>query len=265
MKATDPYAAPKSVVADAPRDAGQDEYVPGGQRLSAGAGWDWFVEGWRLFMLQPGMWVAVIVVFALLVIVTSLVPFAGSIATMLFSPVIGAGIMIGCRRLDEGGELEVAHLFAGFREKTGPLVAVGALYLAGWVALILAALVLALLAGVGIGTLFSADTGKGAGAGIAAGALLVLLLVLALSIPLLMAVWFAAPLVVFHDQGPAEAMKASFSGCMRNMLPMLVYGLVGLVLAIPATLLLMLGWLALGPVFAGSIYASYRGIYTRRR
>lgn len=265
MTATDPYAAPKSVVADAPRDAGQDEYIPGGQRLPAGAGWDWIVQGWRLFMLRPGMWIAVIVVFGLLVIVTSLVPFAGSIATMLFSPVIAAGIMIGCRALEEGGELEMAHLFAGFKDKTGPLVAVGALYMAGWVALILVVFIVALVAGVGVGALFSAGAGKGAGAGVAAGALLAVLLVLALSIPLLMAVWFAAPLIVFHGEGPAEAMKASFAGCRRNMLPMLVYGLVGLMLAIPATIVLMLGWLALGPVFAGSIYASYRDIYTRRR
>jgi uncharacterized membrane protein len=200
-----------------------------------------------------------------LAIVTSLVPLVGSIATMLFSPVIAAGIMLGCRALEEGGELEMAHLFAGFKEKTGPLVAVGALYMAGWVALFIVVFVVALLAGVGVGALFAAGAGKGAGAGVAAGALLAVLLVLALSIPLMMAVWFAAPLVVFHDLSPIDAMKASFAGCLRNMLPFLVYGLVGIVLAVPATLLLMLGWLVLGPVVAASIYASYRDIYTRPR
>jgi uncharacterized membrane protein len=261
----DPYAAPKATVADSVHHKGPEDYVPGGQQLPASAGWDWFAEGWRLVMLQPGMWIALIVVFGLLFIVSSLVPFAGSIATMLFSPVIGAGIMIGCRTVDEGGELEMAHLFAGFKEKTGPLVAVGALYLAGCVALLLVIFLVALMAGVGVGALVSGGVDKNLNAGIALGIVLMVLVVVALSIPLMMAIWFAAPLVVFHDLAPTEAMKASFTGCLKNMLPFLIYGLVGLVLAIPATLLLMLGWLALGPVIAASIYASYRDIYTRRR
>ena len=44
-------------------------------------------------------------------------------------------------------------------------------------------------------------------------------------------------------------------------MPFLVYGAIGLVLSILASIPLMLGWLALGPVFAGSLYASYKDIY----
>ena len=42
---------------------------------------------------------------------------------------------------------------------------------------------------------------------------------------------------------------------------MLVYSLVGLVLAIAASIPLGLGWLVLGPMFGGSVYASYRDIF----
>jgi uncharacterized membrane protein len=58
-------------------------------------------------------------------------------------------------------------------------------------------------------------------------------------------------------------MKASFTGCLRNVVPFLVYGIVGFVLAIVATIPLGLGWLVLGPVFAASVYTGYRDIYLR--
>ncbi len=45
------------------------------------------------------------------------------------------------------------------------------------------------------------------------------------------------------------------------MLPMFVYSLLGLVFAIVASIPLFLGWLVLAPVFAGSVYASYKDIF----
>jgi uncharacterized membrane protein len=90
---------------------------------------------------------------------------------------------------------------------------------------------------------------------------LAMLIYLALVVPLLMAVWLAAPLVVFHDQGAFEAMKASFMGCLKNILPFLVYGVIVFVLAIVATIPIGLGWLVLGPMTVASVYTAYRDIY----
>ena len=95
--------------------------------------------------------------------------------------------------------------------------------------------------------------------------LLAVLIMFALLLPAVMAVWLAAPLVMFHEHGALEAMKGSFTGCLRNVLPFLVYGLVLFVFSIAATLPLLLGWLVLGPVLAASIYASYRDIYLKPR
>ena len=44
-------------------------------------------------------------------------------------------------------------------------------------------------------------------------------------------------------------------------MPMFVYSLLGLVFAIAATIPLLLGWLVLAPVFAASVYASYKDIF----
>ena len=56
-------------------------------------------------------------------------------------------------------------------------------------------------------------------------------------------------------------MKTSFRACWINMLPMLVYSLLGLAFAIVASIPFGLGWLVLGPVFAASVYASYKDIF----
>ncbi len=93
------------------------------------------------------------------------------------------------------------------------------------------------------------------------GAVFAALVATLLAIPLLMAYWFAPALVVFRNEEPMTAMKTSFNACLVNMMPMFVYSLLGLVFAIAATIPLLLGWLVLAPVFAASVYASYKDIF----
>ncbi len=45
------------------------------------------------------------------------------------------------------------------------------------------------------------------------------------------------------------------------MPPFFVYSLLGIVFAILATAVLGLGWIVLAPVYAATIYASYKDIY----
>ncbi len=116
----------------------------------------------------------------------------------------------------------------------------------------------------GIGTLLTGDplqAGVAALAALGIGALFAVLLGLLLGIPLMMAFWFAPALVALRNAEPLAATKASFDACLRNMWPMLVYSLLGLVFAIVASIPLGLGWLVLAPVFAASIYASYKDIF----
>jgi len=257
---TNPYAAPKAAVADEAIVLNAD-FVPGGQSRPAGNGWTWIAEGWELFKRQPGLWIGMVLLAAVIFIAASLIPIVGPLATTLFGPVFAAGVMVGCKTLDSGGELELGHLFAGFRERTGTLIAVGALYLAATVVVIV---VVSLVMGVGMMTMMGAgDPQEVAAMGMTI--VLAVLIMFALLLPAVMAIWLAAPLVVFHEHGAIEAMKGSFAGCLKNILPFLVYSVVLFVFAIAATLPLMLGWLVLGPVFAASVYASYRDIYLKPR
>ena len=63
------------------------------------------------------------------------------------------------------------------------------------------------------------------------------------------------------DMEVGAALKASFSACLKTILPFLVWSVMVLVLAIPASIPLFLGWLLLGPVLVVSIYTGYRDIF----
>jgi uncharacterized membrane protein len=256
MNTPNPYAAPKAPVADAA--APQGNFIPSGRIVPAGHGWDWIVAAWELFKRQPGMWVAVVVLFAIILIAMAMIPVLGSIGLIVLAPVFTGGIVLGCRELDQGRELQIGHLFAGFRERFGTLVSVGLLYLA---ASFVIALVVGLVTGAGMWSLLGggADAVSVGAAGLTV--LLAFLVMMALMVPVFMAIWFAPPLVLFHEQGAGEAMKNSFFACMKNIVPFLVYGAILFVLAILASIPLGAGWLVLGPVMAGSLYAAYRDIF----
>jgi len=252
---SNPYAAPKTAVADA--TVSQGNFIPGGRAVGAGRGWDWIASGWGLFKKQPGTWIGLTLVGLLIFIAIGIIPFVGSLALALLGPVFAAGVILGCRALEDGAELQVGHLFAGFRDKLGSLAAIGALNL---VAQILIMVVVMLITGASMFAMMRGG-GQADATGMSAGILLAGLIAAALMIPVAMAVWFAPALVVLNGRGTVEAMKESFAGCLKNIVPYLLYGVVLFILAILASVPLALGWLVLGPVIAASVYTAYRDIY----
>ncbi len=241
---------------------------PDGWAVSAGRGAAWWSEGWRLFKASPWVWLAILIVFLLLIVGMSLIPVIGQIATTLFGPVFIGGVLVGTRNLDRGGELSVGDLFRCFSDKLGPLIILSLLYIVCWIVIWLVAV--ALLVGVvGAGSLGALMAGDPAQAGLAMlssigpGALVVVLVMLLLIAPLLMAYWFAPALIVFRGDAPWAAMKTSFRASLRNVPPFLVYSIVGILLAIVASIPLGLGWFVVAPMAAASVYASYVDIFGR--
>ena len=255
--ATDPYAAPRSRVADVPAPADEGNFIPDGQAVPAGNGWKWITDGWALFAKQPGIWIAIVVVFLIIFIVISLIPFVGGLAAALLGPVFAGGIMLGCRALDQGDELEFGHLFAGFRENAGQLVMIGVFNLVAWIVI---GIVVALIVGVSAFALFSGGA-PARTTGSVMGILLGVLIALALAVPVYMAIWFAAPLVALNRLDAIGALKTSFTACWKNIVPFLLYGVILFVFAILAAIPFGLGWLVLGPVVAASVYTAYRDIF----
>jgi uncharacterized membrane protein len=234
----------------------QDPADPEFRRVEAGRGLEWLRQGWQCFLASPGLWICITALWVVVMVVLNLVPLFGMIAATLLASVTVGGLMQGCRSLSRGEGLAIDHLWAGFGDRVNPLLALGGWYLAAMFAVSLLVLLLsALVAGV---------------AGLAALAALVvvsamtsLLLVFAvlLMAPVLMAMWFAPALVMFHRMTALDAMRASFFASLGNASAFVVFALIYIVLAVLASIPAMLGWLALLPVTFGAMYASYRDVF----
>ncbi|MFO1337344.1 MAG: BPSS1780 family membrane protein [Burkholderiaceae bacterium] len=230
--------------------------------VDAGRGVNWWTDGWTLFMKNPGMWVVLGLVLLVICVVLGFVPLLGSLATALLMPAFIASWMLACRKQEGGGTLEVGDLFLAFKDQLNPLLVLGALSLAATFAVLVVmwALGVGAMVGMGMGAAHHSLGGVMAAAG---GAVITLLVGLALFVPISMAFWFAPALVVFDGVAPVDAIKASFAACLKNVVPFLVYGVVGLVASIVASIPIGLGWLVLGPVLLHTIYLGYRDIFAR--
>ena len=258
--AVDPYAAPKSRVADTPHDSPDGAFIPTGRTVAAGNGSNWITDAWNLFKGQKGTWIGLILVFLVIIFVLSFIPFIGPLALNLIGPILIGGVMLGCEAVRKGEPMTVGFLFAGFSKNAGRLAGVGAFMILAYIAMFA---ILALVFGTAMIGMFMGGMNNDPAAMAAMGmtVLLAVLVLLALSIPLYMAVWFSYPLIVLNDFTVGQALKASFFACLKNMMPFLIYGIVAFLLAIVASIPAGLGWLVLGPVLLASIYTGYRDIY----
>lgn len=235
--------------------------VPG-RSVSAGQGVAWIGTGWKLFARAPLMWIVALLIIVVIAVVVGMVPILGQIAFQVATPIFYAGLIVACRSLERGGDFELEHIFAGFKTQLAQLAIVGVIFLIGMIALFA---ILALF--MGFGVLGALLTGNSDDLVAAAGTsvisiLLGLLVMFALMVPLLMAYWFAPALVIMHGMGAVDAMKASFGGCLRNIVPFLLYGIVMLVIFILASIPFGLGLLVAIPLSFTSTYAAYRDLFT---
>ncbi len=239
--------------------------------VAAAHGWAWILAGTRLFMRSPAQWIGVLVVLFVAMKLVNYVPLLALLAVLLM-PVFLAGLMDGCHALAEGRRLEFAHLLSGFRRNAAQLVTLGGVYLVGNLLILM---VVVQIGGEAFGTIAQTLAKHGSVPpeqsqemqAAATSVTRAALIGAALSLPLLMALWFAPLLTFFHGVKPLPALKASLMGCLRNILPMSVYGLVilaALIVLVPFGLQIGfydLGLWLIAPVLVPSIYASYRDIY----
>jgi hypothetical protein len=230
------------------------------RQTSAKQGWQWIVNGFYLFFKAPLAWILLCFVLLLIAATLALIPMVGQFFFTLLSPLFLAGLMMGCRALERGEKLEITYLFAGFRQNPVPLITVGGIYLVGQVLILGVAMML------GGGTLMDLlVNGKRVNEnelrGVMSGGLTAVIVALGLSVPLMMAAWFAPLLVVFKDMPAVAAMQLSFLACIKNIIPLQLYTITMVVLAVIAAMPYGLGFFLLVPVLFASLYASYEDIF----
>lgn len=182
------------------------------------------MAAFQIFRRRPLVWLMLHTLLLFIGSAMMLVPLIGPLVFALLTPVFMAGLMLGCRSVENGGRVELAHLFQGFRHNATQLVTVGGVYLAGQVVV---AGVMLYLGGDELRSVASGVMQDGADVPAVSTSTdrlsFALLIGAALFTPLAMAVWFAPPLVALDGVPAFGAMRMSIRACLGNLLPMLVY------------------------------------------
>lgn len=235
------------------QDSGEIRVVPPERAV------EWIKAGWRMFRAEPGLWLLIstpLFLLNLMLMIPMILVWGFAIAAMLM-PVVMGGLMVACDKQQQGEPLHFDYLHLGFREHTRPLATVGAILLGGMVG---ANVVGALL--VGLGTLFSSIGVTGVGVVLALGTVLAAaVIVLGLFILLGMAAIFAPALVMLSLRAPKDALRSSLRACVRNWLPVTIFGMLLVLLMLLCLATAGLGLLVLIPIFAGAVYQAYRDIF----
>jgi len=276
---SNPYSTPAAdlVAGTAKGDTG----LKGPRKVAAGNGAGWIFKAFDLFRKNPVSWIFSTIVFFVISGLIQIVPFLGAVAANLLNPVFGAGFIMGAAEQDAGDKFSVRHLFAGFSNNFGQLILFSLVFFFG------AFLVMGVLAVV----LFTVMAGGMAAMQNPAMLMnmspvvmvLFLLILVSIMVPMAMMYWFSPALIALDDLSFFDAMKMSLQGCLKNILPFLVYAVVFLLIGgvvtgiaavvIPITVyagriptilavipLVVIG-LAVTPVAIASLYTSYRDIF----
>ncbi|MDM7322911.1 MAG: BPSS1780 family membrane protein, partial [Gammaproteobacteria bacterium] len=207
--------------------------------VAAGRGAGWYADAWAIFKGQIGMWLLLILLYLGLAIVLGLIPFIGQLIFALISPALAGGLYLAAREAEAGRPLDVKLLFQPLTDvgSRGSMLTLGAISIAFSVVLMLT---LAAIVGGSAGTsaLLGQDPATISAQMIGAG-LVGLLAMLLLSLVFLMAMLYAVPLVLFAGVPPMQSLKLSLKACLGNWLPLLIFGLILLPLAMLASLPLM--------------------------
>jgi uncharacterized membrane protein len=228
--------------------------------LPANAGFDWFKCGWSIFRPDAIAWVFMAVVIFLLAMVSSFIPVLGTIALMLAMPLLLAGIY----RMAAGEEkVKIGGLFSLFKdaERRTPLMMLGLVMLG-----------VSLLLSLIMGTTFMGSLGAMSMEGAAFDPtevsqvlftpvnMLVLLVVILIQLVVSFGYFFAIGLVTFRGESPVNAFVTGVKAAVSNIVPLIVFGLVYVLLAIMAAIPFMLGFLLLVPVTLIAGYCAYRDV-----
>lgn len=251
-----PYQAPVSTPETYQADEAQLLTEP--NRLPASHGVLWIKQAWQIFMARPLLWLGIAVFYVIVMIGFSFLPFLAWIPSLM-ATFFMASLAYIAYEVEVGEEVRFADLFVSFEHNLLQQILLILLYWVGIVAIFVP--MAFLFVGLNLGAVV---TGSGDPSQSALTLVLAVLLGVFLMIPLIMAMWFAPVLILFHEMSAIEAMKLSFKACVRNILPFLVYGLVMLLLMVLAALPLGLGYFVMLPLGFIIIYVAYKDILITR-
>lgn len=192
------------------------------RRLPAIRGWNWIVEGFRLFRTNPALLTFLVFGYWLTLVFLNLVPLLGVVLAPLCVPALSVGVMNGCRALERETDGGFGLLFSGFGRNRNTLLILGAAYLIGSLAVFAGS---ALVDGGALLGIMMAGQQPPDDLLESDQLIVALQVTLVLMVPVLMAFWFAPMLAAWNDLSAGKALFFSFIACLRNWRPFVIYGL----------------------------------------
>lgn len=204
--------------------------------VAAGNALDWYKHGWKIFLAHWVSWVLMTLVFFVIVLVLGFIPFLGVLGIYLLLPLLQAGMVLAADKAQRGESVQFVDLFAAFQmnNKRVTLLVLGGIMLA--TALVFVVLSAAFIGGGSmLGAMSETPTGgmsvlpvMGVGG---------ILFALTAGLALAMMFFYAPALIILRDISAIDAIKASFAGAWKNLLPfvifMLIYAGLSIVASIP--------------------------------
>lgn len=222
------YAFPQTYLTSKKKQKGVWLDTP--TKVSPSSGWQWIKFGAAMLLTEPRKWIGMIVVAMTIMFIAKQIPFIGPLAVIVFNLIFTGGIMWAAHTHAEKGTLNFTYIFQGISRNFVQLILASVFYLLSTLGICLIiglfiflvigpeiiSIALEWLNNPDMSTLFAGDF---------LFTFLAILLGASLFTPLLMAIWFAAPLIILDDITAWDALKLSFQACLENWVAFLVYGL----------------------------------------
>ena len=229
--------------------------------LRPGRGGAWLLEAFNFFRRKPMQWIGLCAGWIVITFGLILVPLVGGVVANFLQPVFFASFAIAAFKQAAGEEVLMGDLFSGFRRNVRSLINLGALLLIAEIGIFALMALLGLPVAAGGDKDFTlreyVETLKGKEWILFVGFILTALVKGTL--------WFAPPLIAFHDMTTSQAIRWSAFAAVSNVGAMVTYGLALAVVFVAGLIPWGLGLFVVIPVMAISTFAGYREVFEAGR
>ena len=225
--------------------------------VPASRGARWLGEAFALFRQKPLAWIALCAGWLAITFSLIIIPLVGGVIANFLQPVFFASFAITAYRQAAGERIAMNDLFSGFRRNFRALVNLGALLLLAEIA------IFALMAWMGMPIAGEGEQSFTVQEYVEAlrGKEWILAFGFVLTVIVKGALWFAPPLIAFHQMSTTHAMRWSLYAALSNMGAMIVYGACLLGLFFLGAIPWLLGMLVVVPMMVISTFIGYRDVF----
>jgi len=257
--AVNPYSAPTSQVENV--NANGEVIFCEAKKLTAGQGSRMVADAWRIYKVSPFKWSFISLVLVALMLALNSIPLGGSLFSPLIYTPLYAGLLIAASDIEKGGKLKFSHLFSAVKANAKGVF--GLAIVVSILGLIIAALAFSFLGSelfmaAYMGQEIDPETFKMDPTNMMIGGII---FIVGMALYTMLS-WFATPLIVLQSKGVFQSVGMSFKACLKNWLPLTVYGLIMAFWMIVAMIPAGLGWLIMIPLLTITVYSTYRKIFT---